>query len=66
MKPASSCVMNVIDRARRKLNFDGVKESPMSGLNRQFQKLNMQTPGDRQKKISQTHLGDEYIPKEHF
>ena len=47
--PASSYVMNVIDRARRKLNFDDVKESPMSELNRQFQKLEIQTPGDKQK-----------------
>ena len=52
--------MNVLDRARRKSNLDD--ESPMSELNRQFQKLNIQTPGDKQKKISQTHLGDEHIP----
>ena len=49
---APTYVMNVLDKARRKLDFDDVKESPMkespmSDLNRQFQKLNIQTPGDQ-------------------
>jgi hypothetical protein len=68
---ASSYVQNVVDRARRTLHFDDVeespkKESPMSELNRQFQKLEIQTPGDKQKKIAQKHLGDENKPTEQF
>jgi hypothetical protein len=68
---ASSYVQNVVDRTRRKLNFDDVKESPkknspMSELNRQFEKLEIQTPGDKQKKIAQKHLGDENKPTEQF
>ena len=72
---ASSYVQNVVDRARRKLNFDDVKESPkeespMSELNRQFEKLEIQTPGDqkgtKQKNIAQKHLGVENKLTEQF
>ena len=44
---ASSYVQNVVDKVRRTLHFDDVKESPMNELTRQFQKLDVQTPGDQ-------------------